>query len=348
MTQKDLGDWQTYGYRMEDAPCEHAVPVNDLNDTGYVKADRDAPGQDPFDDGAVDEGLRGERSRNVNQRDSEFWDGPERANIERGENRKKTAMEKTRKKHSVNQKVMWGFLTFIALALIAAAIVFTTLPRIRTIEVEGNERFSAAEICRLAGVRAGDNLLFLDEEEIKARINGNRYLKAVGVETEWPDRVKIVVREREQAVWLRHNGITYVMDSRGMVLEQTGDLNAVPDMLEVTGLTVNRCQVGSVLNVSNPRQLSFLRNLCVELKAMKLAKLVRVCDMENLQLKTSDDCWVRLGSTDELHAKLRVMTMVRDWLLSGDGMVIAGGTIDVTNPREPTYEPPKARISALP
>ncbi len=342
MSQKGKNDsWQTYGYRMEDAPCEHVVPVNDRNDTGYVQTDRDHGPQDPLDDGAVDESLRGERSENVNPGESEFWNGPTQGNIERGNDRKQTALEKIRKKLSVNQKVIVSFLAFVAVALIAAVIFLGTVPRIRTIDVEGNTIFTDAQICDLAGIHKGDNLLFVRADDAVAGINRERYLVASRVETHWPDRVVIVVKEREPAAWLRHNGITYVIDSHGMVLDKTGDMTVIPDLLEVTGLKITRQpQLGSVLTVSAPWQLAFLRTLCVEMKAMKLTDLVRACDLEDLQLCTSDGCWVRLGSTDEIHQKLRVMTMVRNWLLDGEPMKISGGTIDVTNPREPTYEPP--------
>ena len=37
--------WQKTGYRMEDAPCNHAMPVNDQNDTGFVQSDREGDWQ---------------------------------------------------------------------------------------------------------------------------------------------------------------------------------------------------------------------------------------------------------------------------------------------------------------
>ena len=71
-------EWQRAGYRMEDSPCEHAVPVNDQNDTGYQPVDPNGARQaDPFDDGAVDESLRDQRSQDVEARESAFWIGQE-------------------------------------------------------------------------------------------------------------------------------------------------------------------------------------------------------------------------------------------------------------------------------
>lgn len=353
--------WQSTGYRMEDAPCNHAMPVNDQNDTGFIQSDRGEDWRsDPFDDNAVDEGLRSERSQSLDQRDSDFWNGPDSVNIDRGGQHKDTALEKIKKKRTVNQRVLLGFSAVLLTLLIAAAALVLIIPRAKTITVEGNQNFTAEDICRIAGVRVGDNLLFLNAKDIEKRIDAERYLVFVRVEKQMPDRLTIVVKERTQFGWFRWNGITYVMDPRGMVLEESGDMDAVPAMMRMSGLSVTRCALGKQLEVSRSGELDFYRSLCTELKAMKLTDLVLECDVIDLDAirlrvqagNSSDYFWVRLGDTKDLHARLRAMTMVRDVLLQGgvDGCpssVQDGdgrrnmGTIDVSDQKNPTYTPPQ-------
>ena len=353
--------WQATGYRMEDAPCNHAIPVNDRNDTGFVQSDRGEDWRsDPFADNAVDEGLRSERSRSLDQRDSDFWSGPESGNIEREGKHKNTALEKVKKKRSVNQRVLAGFLIALAVLLAAAAALVLLIPRAGTIAIEGNTVYTDEDICRIAGVREGVNLLFLNEAEIQKRIDADRYLVFVRVEKQMPDKLTIVVRERIQFSWLRWNGITYVMDARGMVLEESGDMEAIPAMMKMSGMSVTRCAVGKQLEVSRSGEMDFYRSLCSELKAMGLTALVQECDvtdMEGIRIRVrgsgaADYFWVRLGDTADLHARLRAMTMVRDWLLEGKetgypAVNVDGegrqylGTIDVSEAKNPTYRPPK-------
>ncbi|MBR5344396.1 MAG: FtsQ-type POTRA domain-containing protein [Clostridia bacterium] len=353
--------WQKTGYRMEDAPCNHAMPVNDQNDTGFVQSERGGDWQmDPFADNAVDEGLRSERSQNLDVRDSDFWSGPDRDNIERGGKHKDISLEKVKKKRTVNQRVLIGLVATILILLAVAAALVMLIPRIKTIAVEGNTGYTAEEICRIAGVRTGDNLLFLNEKDIETRINSDRYLIFVRVEKQLPDRLTLVVKERTQFAWLRWNGITYVMDARGMVLEESGDMEAIPAMMKMSGVSVTRCTVGKQLEVSRSGELEFYRSLCTELKAMKLIDLVQECDvidMDAIRLRVQgadnrDYFWVRLGDTGSLHARLRAMTMVRDVLLEGgvDGCPVAVtdgegrrnmGTIDVSDQKNPTYTPPQ-------
>ena len=336
--------WQRSGYRMEDAPCNHATPVSDQNDTGYVEPNREEPWQgDPFGDDGVDEALRDERSSSLITHSSDFWNGPAQVNIERSpEQRKQTAMEKIRKKLSVNQKVVIGFLTAIGCLIVAGVAVFSLLPRIRVIEVQGNSRFTDEQIWDLAGIHPGDNLLNINEEKAKAGIDSQRYLVFVRLEKQWPNQVTLVIREREQFAYTVYNGMTYVMDANAMILEESGDPNAVPDMLEIRGFDVMRSYMGSRLEVRRTGQIEFYRSLCTQLKVMDLSRTVRTCNLaslESIYLYTADGFSVHLGDTSKLHEKLRAMTMVLEWVRDPENGSYTGGTIEVANPGEPTFRP---------
>ena len=338
--------WQRAGYRMEDAPCDHATPVSDQNDTGYVEPERGEGWQaDPFGDDAVDETLRDERSSSLNAQSSDFWSGPARDDIERDPgHRKQIDLEKkARKKLSVNQKVVIGFLTGIAVLLAAAVVIFLLVPRVRVIEVEGNVNRTDREICDLAGIHTGDNLMSISEEKAAAGINSDRYLIFVRLEKQWPDLVTLVVREREMIAYTVCNAITYVMDQNGMILEESGDPGVIPDLLEIRGFDVSRDPyVGSRLEVRRTGQLEFYRNLCTQLKVMDLTGTIRTCNLSSLDsifLYTVDGFSVHLGDTDHLHEKLRAMSLVLDWLRDPENGGHTGGTIEVANYSEPTYRP---------
>ncbi len=343
--------WQASGYRMEDAPCNHAIPVSDRNDMGYVEPDREEAWQgDPFGDNAVDEGLRQERSDSLVTHASDFWDGPARASIERApDHRKRTGLEKTKKKLTINQKVLIGFCTAVVIGLVAVVVVFSILPRISDIRVEGlsvrpdgTRRFTDEQVWSLAGIRPGDNLLSVDEEKARRGINADRYLVFVRLEKQWPNQLTLVVREREQFAYTEYNGIIYVLDSNGMVLEESGDLSAVPDMLKINGFDVMRANRGSHLVIRRAGQLEFFRNLCTQLRVMGLTAVIRVCNLASLDsiyLTTADGFSVHLGDAGQLHEKLRAMTLVLDWVRDPANGGFTGGTIEVSQPDSPSFQP---------
>lgn len=339
-------EWQRSGYRMGDAPCNHAIPVSDQNDTGYVEPNREEAWQgDPFADDAVDEGLREERAESLESHSSDFWDGPAKGRIERDpEHRKQTTLEKIKKKLSINQKVIVGFISAVAVALVIVAVLFVLVPRITEIRVEGlsGQRYTAEAVCEMAGIHQGDNLLTVNEAKAKEGVNANRYLVFVRLEKQWPNQVTLVVREREQFAYTEYNGIIYVMDSSAVVLEESGDLGAVPDMLRVTGFDIMRANIGERLVLRRSAQMDFYRNLCVQLKVMDLTGVVRACNLartESIYLTTADGFSVYLGDTTQLHEKLRAMTLVLDWVRDPENGGYTGGTIEVSQPEKPSFQP---------
>ena len=79
--------------------------------------------------------------------------------------------------------------------------------------------------------------------------------------------------------------------------------------------------------------------IVVYLGAMDQILELDLSDMDNLFLVSTDGYSVRLGNSENLHAKLRAMLMTLDWLRQeGYG----AGTVDVSVPVNPTYIPESA------
>ena len=79
--------------------------------------------------------------------------------------------------------------------------------------------------------------------------------------------------------------------------------------------------------------------ILVELKAMKGLALLSELDMssmDSIYLATRDNFYVRLGSEDSIHEKLRAFMITRDRVLQ---IGYTTGTIDVTDPGRPTFSP---------
>jgi len=58
--------------------------------------------------------------------------------------------------------------------------------------------------------------------------------------------------------------------------------------------------------------------------------------MDSICLATRDGFYVRLGSEDSIHEKLRAFLITRERVVE---MGYSSGTIDVTDPGRPTYAP---------
>lgn len=231
------------------------------------------------------------------------------------------------------------FLLVTAIVVVIAFILYSTLFQVRRIVVRGNTTIPGQDIVRLSGLKVGQNSLTIDDEEVMRKIESNRYLRCTLVDVQW-DSVTIHIKERVPAVWINHNGMSVLMDNRGYVLEESlTSYSSYDNLVKVIGLDVRRTALGQTISLNSPTQLETYTQILVELKAMKGLDMLSELDMtsmDSIYLATRDGFYVRLGSEDSIHEKLRAFMITRDKVIE---MGYSSGTIDVTDPGRPTYSP---------
>ncbi len=296
----------------------------------------------PFDEPDDAPELRETRSENVNQHMGEFWTAPEQDPM--GNTGSYTqagsvprAVKKTRKaKPRAVRTVIPVLLVLAAVLAVLRFGVFT----IKEIRVTGNQYVTAAEVIRASGIRRGDNILLLNEDKVKARVQADYRLKLRYVAREMPATVVLSVTEREPCCWLTYCGIMYVMDKNRMVLYESENPAEIPaDLVEVKGLEVrSNTVVGQQINIGNETQKSVFADLFKEMKVLGCNDKIAEADLsstDSILLVTRDGYTVAMGDRTNIHAKLKSMLVVRDKL---NELGYRGGTIREMNPEEPIYE----------
>jgi cell division protein FtsQ len=107
--------------------------------------------------------------------------------------------------------------------------------RVRSVQLSGNSRVSAAELTAYTGIELGQNLLDLDLDDIALRLRRHPWVAEAHVRRRLPDQVVVEVRERTPAI-LVSLGVVYLADAEGHPFKRL----AASDGLElpvVTGLT---------------------------------------------------------------------------------------------------------------
>lgn len=144
---------------------------------------------------------------------------------------------------------LYAVLSFllVAAALLVGSVVFF---RANTISVEGNARYTAAEIVEAAGVEPGQNLFRVNRPRTYQRILAALpYIRDVSIRRDLPDRLVITVTETRAVVSLSCAEGHFLLDPRGKVVEQVA---APPAALpEVTGLTPLPPVVGTALEADS-------------------------------------------------------------------------------------------------
>lgn len=118
--------------------------------------------------------------------------------------------------------------TMLALTYGGWALVHSSLFALDGVEVAGLDRVDRATLLETAGIRIGMNMLSVDTKAIEARLEAVPLIEAVTVKRLYPSKLQIHVREREAVAVLMLPGSRWLIDSRGVVIEEAGDDAGLP------------------------------------------------------------------------------------------------------------------------
>ena len=298
------------------------------------------------------------RSSNVSNHTGSFWSDQEQTGYQYTKGKVNSSVSSSRGQSARKRERMISVrAVVILLVLLTAAVlvVWFGVFRIREIRVVGNVDISTADIIRFSGIRKGDSILRLSEEETERKMNSSAIAAAAEqgnynyyrlqfryLEKELPGTVILSVREREACCFLTWCGIMYVMDKSGMVLFETEDpamTNRV-ELVEVKGMDIRSgALVGQTMVLSSATQAAAFKDLFLEMKVLGCTSRIKEVDLSNtssILLTTRDGYTVSMGSSESLHAKLRSMLLVIGKLAE---MGKSEGSINVSNPETPSYSP---------
>lgn len=219
-------------------------------------------------------------------------------------------------------------LLLAAALLCALSFVASTYFRVKTIEVRGNAVCSADAIAEASGVQIGDRLLFVDRKAVADGIFARLpYADTVRVRRSFPSTLIIEMRESTPAAAVITNGVVYLIDGDGKLLEYMPS-EAVSGTPLVEGLTVTEAVLGKTINLEDELHLSTLQELLKAFADEDILTHIDTVQVEKLYdiYFVYDECLtVKIGDVSDLGRKLELMEEVVKKLNSGEK-----GTLDVT------------------
>jgi len=194
----------------------------------------------------------------------------------------------------------------MGIGLSLSVLCLITLPppfRAGVIEVRGNHQLAAADVARLAGLRAGTPLLFVSGRRAAARLLTCPLVLEAVVRRELPGRAVVVVREAVPvAVVIAGDGWA-AADERGVVVARGTGPGPFPELPRVpltiasgTGAT-SLPAVGDLL--PGPVRPALRLAAVLRRHAGLVIAEVRVGDGDRLQMTTRDGVRVLVGAADE-------------------------------------------------
>jgi cell division protein FtsQ len=119
----------------------------------------------------------------------------------------------------------------------SSVVAHARMLQVEDIVVRGNERLSKGDVLAvLTGLR-GESLVWTDLDKWRRRLLASPWVRDAALRRSLPSTVEVVVLEREPIGVGRINGDMYLVDDRGVVIDQFGPQYADLDLPVIDGLS---------------------------------------------------------------------------------------------------------------
>ena len=214
---------------------------------------------------------------------SEIGEINERIEARRRYNERKKRRARTR---------FYVVLTIIALAVFFGVISMSSIFTVDSIEVRGNEHYTAEEIINMGHAVPGHNIIYdLNKQEIEEYLDQNPYIKNAEVKRKLPSTMVIKVRERKEKIAFRYDDDYLIMDEGGILLKKTRN---APRITLIEGLVVNKIKLGEKIGTENNRLMD---------KGLDIVREMTKADMYFVKIDLSDEKKIKAYIYDTLTVK---------------------------------------------
>ena len=213
----------------------------------------------------------------------------------------------------------------LCFVIICAAVVFamSVFFRVSSIEVVGNEKYTAEEIILAAGIEEGDNLFFINRFSAISRLFSRLpYVEEAAISRSLPNRLMIEVTESDAVAYLTAADGYWSVDRSCKLLSRISAEDA-KELIEVIGLEPIDPEVGQTLAsaAGEETKVAFLSAILNQVVYLKLSNNIKQIDMSNVANPTFDYLGrftVKLGNNEDVAYKFQVLISAAAQLKDGD------------------------------
>jgi len=215
---------------------------------------------------------------------------------------------KPSRKRSAASKYVWPAAKFLAMVLVlgyagyrgATLIAAATSLQIGHMVVRGQTRLSTGELLALVEGLRGQNILAADLDAWQEKLLASPWVESATIRRVLPSTVEITVHERRPMGIGRLGATMYLIDPRGVIIDEYGPAYADIDLPIIDGIGAAPHQGGSIVDIA---RAEFATRVIAALSTRpELAKRVSQVDVSDLHdavvILDGDPALLRLGDTD--------------------------------------------------
>lgn len=202
---------------------------------------------------------------------------------------------------TISQQSVMMIMGLLVTALVVIAVAFSPIFVLRSININGNKYITNEEVCRIASIAVGENLLQLQTDDIKETLLKDLRIEQVTVRRNLPSALDIDVVERIPVAVVKCDYGYLDIGKDGTVLDAHRTLRDMPVPL-VTGVELADMFVGDRVadeNLSNA--LQYL-DLLDDFTRQNLSE-VGISNPEYVTAYTNGAVQIRIGKLERLDEK---------------------------------------------
>ena len=218
------------------------------------------------------------------------------------------AHTKPARKRGSAEKYVWAVVRWLAVVSIVGYGSYRSVTLIRAasslqinhMTVRGHERLSAGEVLALVDGLRGQNILSVSLDAWQTRLLSSPWVESATIRRVLPSTVEITVHERRPMGIGRIGSALYLIDAKGVLIDEYGPSYADIDLPIIDGLAGSPRDRDSFID--QPRAEFAARVIGAIAARPEIAKLVSQLDVGDLHdavaILHGDPALLRLGDTD--------------------------------------------------
>lgn len=225
----------------------------------------------------------------------------------------------------------------MAVCLVAGLILvsfFTPVYDVEGVIVEGNDSVTEKTIIDASGIKLGESIFKVSISDVKNNLSKVAFVDSAKVRFVLPDKIKIIVKERQESAYISFIGNYIGIDDTGKILEVKQKAENVSKPV-VYGLSIENFEIGSTIYTQNEEGKNILYSILQQISVNEVGdkiKYIDVNDDDNIRLTLSNDIEVKLGSLDNIKYKMAYLKSVIEEIKD-----VNGGVLDITDTENVTY-----------
>lgn len=252
-----------------------------------------------------------------------------------GARSRRALVERQKKKKRRRMISRIGIAVLVLLAIVFAPTIFFQVSKIN---VTGDTRYTSEQLIKSTGVKQGDNMFFLDTEQIAADLKDEYpYLDTVKLRRKLPSTLQIEVNDRTAALSIEQNGKYLILDVSGKVLEKTK--SAAKGTAKVTGVPMKGLHVGDTVDEDKYGKAASAMKLLELTDQYGMKKHIKTIDVEkayDVRVTYDKRYTILLGALEESNLEHKIQFLKA---ILKEPSLPESGVIDLTDEKEARYRP---------